>query len=184
MKKLNWTVSCSTVKNTIQSLATRTGSLDPFPTYVIKNHVDLLSPVMTRIVNQSPSAGEFRPPLKLSHVRPRLKKDNLDKEILKKYRSVANIHFPWRWEGGSNTNVQLSSSWNLRFDAHYTGSRGVICDLNCTVDYCSYILQLIPRIAFVFIPGNRANRHAILLQTWYNIIQCSGKPLKVMTVDE
>ena len=31
--------------------------------------------------------------LKLSHVRPRLKKDNLNKEILKNYRPVANIPF-------------------------------------------------------------------------------------------
>ena len=46
-------VSCSTVKNTNQSLSTKTGSLDPFPTYVIKNYVDFLSPVITNIVNQS-----------------------------------------------------------------------------------------------------------------------------------
>ena len=78
-------VSCSTVKNTIQSLSTKTGSLDPLPTYVIKNYVDFLSPVITNIVNQSLSTGEFRSPLKLSHVRPRLKKDNLDKEIFKNY---------------------------------------------------------------------------------------------------
>ena len=31
--------------------------------------------------------------LKLSHVRPRLKKDNLDKEILKNYSPFANIPF-------------------------------------------------------------------------------------------
>ena len=33
-------------------------------------------------------------------------------------------------------------------------------------------------------PLTQANRHAIILQTWLNIIQCSAKPLKVMTVDE
>ena len=86
-------VSCSTVKNTIQSLSTKTCSLDPLPTYVIKNYVDFLSPVITNIVNQSLSTGEFPSPLKLSHVRPRLKKDNLDKEFFKNYSPVANIPF-------------------------------------------------------------------------------------------
>ena len=86
-------VSCSTVKNTNQSLSTKTGSLDPLPTYVIKNYVDLLSPVETNIVNQSLSTGEFPSPLSLSHVRPRLKKDNLDKESFKNYCPVANIPF-------------------------------------------------------------------------------------------
>ena len=86
-------VSCSTVKNTNQSLSTKTGSLDPLPTYVIKNYVDLLSPVETNIVNQSLSTREFPSPLSLSRVRPRLKKDNLDKEIFKNYRPVVNIPF-------------------------------------------------------------------------------------------
>ena len=45
------------------------------------------------IFNQSLSIGEFPSPLKLQHVRPRLKKVNLDKEILNNYRSVANIPF-------------------------------------------------------------------------------------------
>lgn len=86
-------VSCSTVKNIIQSLSTKIGSLDPLPTYIIKNYVDLLSPVITNIINQSLSTVQFPSPLKLSHVRPRLKKDNHDKEIFKKYRPVANIPF-------------------------------------------------------------------------------------------
>ena len=86
-------VSCSSVKNTVQYLSTKTCSLDPLPTFVIKNYVDLLSPMITNIVNQSLTTGEFPSLLKLSHVRPRLKKDNLYKEILKNYRLVANIPF-------------------------------------------------------------------------------------------
>ena len=78
-------VSCSTVKNTIQSLSNKTCSLDPIPTFVIKNYADSISPIITNIVNQSLIAGEFPSLLKLSHVRPRLKKDNLDKEVLKNY---------------------------------------------------------------------------------------------------
>ena len=79
-------VSCSTVKNTIQSVSTKTCSLDPLLTFVIKNYVDLLSPMIIYIVNQSLITGEFPSLLKLSHVRPRLKKNNFDKEILKNNR--------------------------------------------------------------------------------------------------
>ena len=49
--------------------------------------------LITNIVNQSLTTREFPFLLKLSHVHPRLKKDNLDKEILKNYRPVANIPF-------------------------------------------------------------------------------------------
>ena len=49
--------------------------------------------LITNIVNQSLTTREFPFLLKLSHVRPRLKKDNLDKEILKNYRPVVNIPF-------------------------------------------------------------------------------------------
>ena len=86
-------VSCSTVKNTIQSLSNKTCSLDPIPTFVIKNYADSISPIITNIVNQSLITGEFPSLLKLSHVRPRLKKDNLDKEVLKNYRPIVNIPF-------------------------------------------------------------------------------------------
>lgn len=47
--------------------------------HAIRNYADFLSPVITSIVNQSLSTGEFPSPFKLSHVRPRLKKDNLEK---------------------------------------------------------------------------------------------------------
>ena len=46
-------VSCSTVKNIIQSLSTKTYSLVPLPTFVIKNCADLLPPMLANIVNQS-----------------------------------------------------------------------------------------------------------------------------------
>ena len=52
-------VSSSTVKNTVQSVSTKTCSLEPLLTFVIKNYVDLLSPMITYKVNQSLIKGEF-----------------------------------------------------------------------------------------------------------------------------
>ena len=88
-------LSCSTVKTTIQSLSTKICSLDSLPTFVRKNYANLLPPLITEIVNRSMTTGNFPSFLKLSHVRPRLQKGNinLDKEILKNYRPVAKIPF-------------------------------------------------------------------------------------------
>ena len=79
----------------IQSLSTKICSLDSLPTFVRKNYADLLPPLITEIVNRSMTTGNFPSFLKLSHVRPRLQKGNinLDKEILKNYRPVAKIPF-------------------------------------------------------------------------------------------
>lgn len=62
--------------------------------HVIKNNVDLLSPMMTSIVNPYLSKEEFQSHLKLSHVRPRLKKDDPYKKILKNYWPVINSGAP------------------------------------------------------------------------------------------
>ena len=44
-------------------------------------------------LNVTPTTGEFPSLLKLSHVRLRLKKDNLDKVTLKNYRPVVGVTF-------------------------------------------------------------------------------------------
>ena len=50
-------------------------------------------PVVTDIVNESLSTGVFPTCLKHSPIRPLLKKQDLDRENLKNYRSIANIPF-------------------------------------------------------------------------------------------
>ena len=57
---------------------------DPFPTRLIKDNLDTLAPVITRIVNKSLEEGVFPSNLKHANITPLLKKENLDKEILKK----------------------------------------------------------------------------------------------------
>jgi hypothetical protein len=67
--------------------------LDPLPTHIVKESLSSLSFVITKIVRASLSNGEFPPALKLSYVRPHLKKPDLDKELYQNYRPVANIPF-------------------------------------------------------------------------------------------
>ena len=60
---------------------------------MIKDNVDTLASVITRIVNKSLEEGVFPSNLKHANITPLLKKENLDKEILKNYRPVSNLPF-------------------------------------------------------------------------------------------
>ena len=67
--------------------------LDPLPTHLLKTNVDILSPVITRIVNLSLTTGKFPSSQKSSIITPFLKKASLDPESLKNYRPVSNLTF-------------------------------------------------------------------------------------------
>ena len=67
--------------------------LDVFPTWLLKQHVSVLSPALVRIVNMSLSCGIFPEDLRYAIVTPVLKKPSLDKNVLKHYRPVANLPF-------------------------------------------------------------------------------------------
>ena len=67
--------------------------LDPLPTQLLKTNVDILSPVITRIVNLSLTTGKFPSSQKSSIITPFLKKASLDPESLKNYRPVSNLTF-------------------------------------------------------------------------------------------
>ena len=60
--------------------------LDPVPTSLIKQNI-------TIIVNRSLSSGCFLDSQKVTHVKPLLKKPNLDKDVFKNYRPVANLKY-------------------------------------------------------------------------------------------
>ena len=67
--------------------------LDPIPTGLLKDCVDEIVSVMTRIINTSFSLGLFPRDLKNALVKPLLKKPSLDPNCLKNYRPVSNISF-------------------------------------------------------------------------------------------
>ena len=68
-------------------------SLDPIPTWLLKSNIDILSPVITKIVNMSLMQGYFPKSMKKALVSPLLKKPTLDKEVRKNYRPVSNLSF-------------------------------------------------------------------------------------------
>ena len=73
--------------------ASKTCSLDPVPTWLIKSCLDELCPVFTHIVNCSLETGSMPSVLKKAVVRPLLKKSGLDVNVFKNYRPVSNLTF-------------------------------------------------------------------------------------------
>ena len=68
--------------------------LDPLPTKLLKTNVDILSPVITQIVNSSVTSGKFPSSQKSAIITPLLKKASRDPESLKNYRPiVSNLTF-------------------------------------------------------------------------------------------
>ena len=88
-------VSSTMTHHVIKALSTKSFPLDPMPTQLLKDHLNIIVPVVTDIVNESLSTGVFPTCLKhsLDLVRPLLKKQDLDRENLKNYRPIANIPF-------------------------------------------------------------------------------------------
>ena len=68
-------------------------SLDPWPTFLVLDYLDILITPITSIINASLEQGKCSNFFKQAHVPPILKKSSLDKEILKNYRPVSNLNF-------------------------------------------------------------------------------------------
>ena len=77
----------------ISSSPSKSCSLDPIPTSILKLCFDELTPVLTLIVNTSLEFADFSPELKRAFILPLLKKAIRDCEILKNFRPVSNLSF-------------------------------------------------------------------------------------------
>ena len=86
-------VSESDVRKVITSSPTKSCALDPIPTWLLKQCLDQVTPVLTVIVNTSLSCADFTPELKRVFVTPLIKKLIIDCEIFKNYRPVSNLSF-------------------------------------------------------------------------------------------
>ena len=81
------------MRKIISQLTNKSCSLDPVPTWLLKQNIDIILPVITSIVNESLSSGTFPTALKVAIVSPIIKKASLDKDNLKNYRPVSNLAF-------------------------------------------------------------------------------------------
>ena len=81
------------IKKLILSSSSKSCDLDPIPTSVVKNCLDILITPITDIITISMETSTFPQNFKEAHVRPLLKKTSLPKNELKNYRPVSNLSF-------------------------------------------------------------------------------------------
>ena len=82
-----------TFRNFVQNSAPKTCELDPAPTSLLMELLDIVLPTLTRIVNDWLTSGIFPQIHKSTVVKPQLKKPTLDDNNLKNFRPVSNLSF-------------------------------------------------------------------------------------------
>ena len=86
-------VSVDEVLKLVKKSPNKSCVLDPLPTWLVKDHISVLLPTLSRIINMSLLSGTFPNILKKAVITPIIKKPSLNKDELKNYRPVANMHF-------------------------------------------------------------------------------------------
>lgn len=81
------------VRRLVLSSPSKSCDLDPIPTTLLKDCIDILVTPITSIVNLSLLEGVFPACFKTAHVSPLLKKSTLDTENMRNYRPVSNLSF-------------------------------------------------------------------------------------------
>ena len=86
-------VTVEEVIKIVRSMNSKSCALDPVPTSLVKDCLEIWAPVLTLIVNNSFQSGVFPEECKSAIVRPLIKKPDLDRNVLKNYRPVSNCSF-------------------------------------------------------------------------------------------
>jgi len=86
-------VTESEVRRIVLAAPLKSCSLDPIPTFVLRDCIDVLLPYLTAMVNSSLREGRMPESQKKAIVTPLLKKPSLDPQELKNYRPVSNLSF-------------------------------------------------------------------------------------------
>ena len=87
-------IDLSTLKKVISATKKKSNSLDPCPTNIIIQCIDLLYPLFLRIINDSILTSVFPDLLKNTVLRPLLKNPTGNIEDFKMYRPVCSLPFP------------------------------------------------------------------------------------------
>jgi len=65
--------------------------IDPLPTWLLKNNVDLLAPFLCQLFNWSLEHGAVPSSMKAAYITPIVKKANMDPTDPKSYRPISNL---------------------------------------------------------------------------------------------
>ena len=77
----------------VSSSPSKSCTLYPIPTWMLKQHINIFVPVITKIVNMSLEYATFPSHFKNALVSPLIKKPSLDADNLKNFRPVSNLCF-------------------------------------------------------------------------------------------
>ena len=79
------------VKRLINSFRLKTCILDPLPASIMKDCMDVLLPVLTKMISISTETANVPVQLKEAMIRPKLKKEFLDQEVYSNFRPISNF---------------------------------------------------------------------------------------------
>jgi retron-type reverse transcriptase len=85
------TIDEETVKQMILQFGAKSCGLDPLPSQLLFESINVLLPHITRFLNDSIASGKFPDSMKQAIVKPLIKKSSLDRNDLKNYRPVSNL---------------------------------------------------------------------------------------------
>lgn len=75
----------------VRAAPAKQSDLDPMPTWLLKDCIDLLAPYVSHLFNVSLSTGCVPDSFKRAHITPLLKKPGLDEDAMENYRPVSNL---------------------------------------------------------------------------------------------
>ena len=116
-------VTADEVRHLVLRAPCKSSDLDPIPTSLVKDCIDILITPITAIINLSLTEGSFLSHVKSAHVSPLSKKPSLNKERMKNYRPVSNLSFLSKVlyqvvENQLNTHINSSNTSSCVFHLH------------------------------------------------------------------
>ena len=81
------------IRSIVMRSPSKSCSLDPLPTVLLKECIDVLLPIIMSIINSSLASGSVPSVFKSALVTPCIKKLKLDSNILNNYRPISNLRF-------------------------------------------------------------------------------------------
>ena len=84
-------ITAEDLKKLISKMSNKFCCLDPIPTFLLKECISELTPILLHILNTSMETGIFPSGMKKAVIKPTLKKDNADVDCLNNYRPVSNL---------------------------------------------------------------------------------------------